>query len=131
MKILASWRLVNQLETLKEAEVASWNLRGMFLALRDIYAHTNGKNYTDGSRKNTLNLYTGFPYERGRCGNVTDAPVLDQWRLCNGTFIHNGKLFPLRTPENFHACQNRVVNFGTPPFNILTGHTTYSDGNIV
>jgi hypothetical protein len=99
--------LTNQLETLKEAEVASWTPQGTFLAVRDIYVpiHINGNNYTDGSRKDTLDLYTG----RGRCGNDTDVPVLDQWRLRNGTFINNGKLFALRTPENFQPAKIELL----------------------
>ena len=33
--------LTNQLDTLNEAEGASWNPRGRFLAVRDIYVHIN------------------------------------------------------------------------------------------
>ena len=158
--------LTDQVETLKEAEGASWNPRGKFLvvvadsigvspselglqiylelwkehflidntiliAVRDNYVPINSKNYTDGLRKDTLDLYTGFPYERGRCGNVTGVNLLDQWRLHNGTFIHNANLFPLKTTDNFHGCQFRVGSGGIPPFIILKGKNTDSDGNVV
>jgi hypothetical protein len=158
--------LKNQVETLQEAEGASWNPRGKFLvvvadsdgvsptelglqiyaemwkehfiidntiliAVRDNYVPINDKNYTDGLRKDTLDLYTGFTYERGRCGNVTDVTLLDQWLLRNGTFIHNAKLFPLKNPDNFHGCQIRVACYGIPPYIILTGNSTDSDGNVV
>jgi hypothetical protein len=101
--------LTNQLETLKEAESASWNPQGTILAVRNIYELINGKNYTDGLRKNTLDQYAEFPHERGRCVYVTDVPVLDQWRLRNGTYIHNGNLFPLKTPENFQPAEIELL----------------------
>jgi len=159
--------LRDHLETLKEAEGASWNPRGKFLvvvadsigvsskelglqiyevlwkehfiidntiliAVRDNYVPINDKNYTDGLRKNTLDLYTGFPYEQGRCVNVTGVNLLDQWRLHNGTFIHNARLSPPpKTTENFHGCQIRVSSYGIPPYIILTGNSTDSDGNVV
>jgi len=157
--------LRGQVETLKEAEVGSWNPRGKFLvvvadsdgvsprelglhiyaelwkehsiidntiliAARDNYVLINDKNHTDGLRKDTLDLYTGFPYERGRCGDVTDVTLLDQWRLTNGTFIHNAKLFPLKTTDNFRGCQFNVGSVGIPPF-IFRRKSTDSDGKVV
>jgi hypothetical protein len=103
----------------------------ILIATRDNYVAINGKNYTDGLRKDTLDLYTGFPYERGRCGNVTDVTLLDQWRLRIGTFIHNANLFPLKTTDNFQGCQIRVTSYGIPPYVILTGNSTHGDGNVV
>jgi len=103
----------------------------ILIATRDNYVPINGKNYTDGLRKDTLDLYTGFPYERGRCGAVTDVTLLDQWRLLNGTFIHNANIFPLKTPDNFNGCQIRVGSYGIPPYIILAGNSTDSDGNVV
>ena len=103
----------------------------ILIATRDNYVQMNGKNYTDGLRKDTLEFYTGFPYERGRCGDVTDVTLLDQWRLRNGTFVHNAKLFPLKTTDNFHGCQIRVGSFGMSPYIILTGNSIESDGNVV
>jgi hypothetical protein len=103
----------------------------ILIAARDNYVPINGKNYTDVLRKDTLDLYTGLPYECGRCGNVTDVTLLDEWRLLNGTFIHNANLFPMKNTDNFHGCQIRVASFGIPPYIILTGNTTDSDGNVV
>jgi len=158
--------LRGQVETLKEAEVASWIPRGKFvvvvpdsdgvsskelglqiyaelwkehfiidntilIAVRDNYLSINDKNYTDGLRKDTLELYTGFPYERGRCGDVTDIILLDQWRLRNGTFIHNANLFPLKNTDNFQGCQIRVATLGLPPYINLMGNSTVGDGNLV
>jgi hypothetical protein len=72
-----------------------------------------------------LDLYTGFPYEHETCGDVTDVAILDQWRLRNGTFIHNAKLFPLKITDNLHGCQVRVASIGIPTY------STDSDGNVV
>ena len=103
----------------------------ILIATRDNYVPINGKNYTDGVRKDTLDLITGFPYERRICRNVTDITLLDQWRLRNGTFIHNANLFPLKTTDNFHGCKFRVFSLGIPPFIILTGNSTDSKDNVV
>jgi hypothetical protein len=103
----------------------------ILIPARDNYVPINGKKSTDEFRKDTLDLYTGFPYERGKCGDVTDVTLLDQWRLHNGTFIHNANLFPLKTTDNFHGCQIRVASYGIPPYIILTGNSTDSDGNVV
>jgi len=101
------------------------------IATRNNYIKVNGNNDTDELRKGILNLYTGFPYERGRCGNVTHVTLLDQWRLPNGTFIHNANLFPLKTTDNFHGCLCRVGSGGMPPYIILAGKSTDIDGNVV
>ena len=103
----------------------------ILIAVRDNYVPINSKNYTDGLRKDTSDLYTEFPYERGRCGAVTEVTLLDQWRLRNGTFIHNANLFPLKTTDNIRGCQIRAATLGIPPYIILTGNSTDSDGNDV
>jgi hypothetical protein len=103
----------------------------ILIATRDNYVPINGKNYTDGLRKDTLDLYTGLPYENGKCGDVTDVILLDQWRLHNGTFIHNANIFPLKITDNYHGCQIRVATFGPAPYIILKGNSTDSDGNVV
>jgi hypothetical protein len=101
------------------------------IAVRDNYVQINDKNNTVGLRKVTLDLYTGFPYERGRCGDVTDITLLDQWRLHKGTFVQNANLFPLKSPDNFHGCQIRVASYGIPPYIIVTGNSTDSEGNVM
>ena len=90
---------------------------------RDNFVPTNIKNYTDDFGKDTLDLYTGFPYEHGTCGKVTDITLLDQWRLRNGMFTHNSKLFPLKITDNFRGCQIRVASIGIPPYIFLMGNS--------
>ena len=41
------------------------------------------------------------------------------------------KLFPPKSTENFHTCGIRVASYGIPPYIILTGNSTDSDGNVV
>ena len=103
----------------------------ILIAGRDNYVLKNGKNYTKRLRMNTLDLYTGFPYDRGTCGDVTDVTLLDKWRLHNGAFIHNANLFLLKTTQNFHGCPITVASYGIPPYIILTGNSTDGDGNVV
>jgi hypothetical protein len=103
----------------------------ILIATRDNYVPINGKNYTDGSRKDTSDLYTGFPYERGKCGGAEVVTLLDQWRLRNEMLIHNANFVPLKIRESFHSCQIRAATLGIPPYIILTGNSTDSDGNVV
>jgi hypothetical protein len=103
----------------------------ILIADHNNYVQINDRNYTEGLRAATFDLYTGFPNERGRCGDIKDVTLLDQWHLHNGMFIHNANLFPLKTTDNFHGCQIRVASIGIPPYIILTGKSTDSDGNVV
>jgi hypothetical protein len=100
----------------------------ILIAVHDNYITIND---TVGLKKDALDLYTGFPYEHGRCGDVTDVTLLDHWSLRNGTFTNNAKLFPLKTPDHFHGCQITVATFGVPPYIILTGNSTDSEGDVV
>ncbi|GFG36586.1 hypothetical protein Cfor_06392 [Coptotermes formosanus] len=103
----------------------------ILIAVRHKYLPINSTNYTHGLKKDTLDLYTGVPYQSGKCEDVTEVTLLDQWHLRNGTFIHNANLFPLKTTDNFHGCQIRVASFGIPPYLVLTGNSTDSDGKAV
>jgi hypothetical protein len=103
----------------------------ILIAVCDNYVPINGMNYTDGLRKDTFEIYRGFLYERERCGDVTDVSLLDRWSLHNGTFIHNAKIFLLKIRESFHGCQIRAATLCIPPYIILMGNSTDSDGNVV
>jgi hypothetical protein len=103
----------------------------ILIYVRDKYMKTNGTSYTDELILDNLYMYTGFPYESGNCGNVTDVILIDQWNLHKGTFMYNANLFPPKTPEDFGGCKIRTSVIGVPPFVILTGNSTDSDGNIV
>ena len=66
----------------------------ILIVTRDNYESINGKKYTDILRKYTLDLYTGFQYEHGRCVDVKDVTLLDQWRPCNETFYPQRQIIP-------------------------------------
>ena len=103
----------------------------ILIAVRDNYVSINGNYYTDGLRKDTLDLYTGFQNERGSGGEVTDVCLLDRWRLHDGTFINNLNLYPHKIRESFNGCQIRAATFDVPPYIILTGNSKDSDDNVV
>jgi hypothetical protein len=80
----------------------------------------------------TLNLYTWFPYKSGRCGEVQDAVLQDEWVLeHNGRFSKNVYLFPEKVPKNLMGCPIRVSTLGIDPYVILTGNYTQNDGSVV
>jgi hypothetical protein len=142
-----------QVDGLKESEGAAWNPQGMFLVVvtesarsvpprelaSQIYADLWEQHYiTDdtilipsgctGSGEDTLELYTGFPYERGNCGRVTQASLITQWNNSNnGQFPTDVNIFPPKIPDNFGGCEIRVASVILPPFVFLEHNTTHSD----
>jgi hypothetical protein len=46
-----------------------------------------------------LDLYSGFPYQKGNCEKVKEITLVDQWVLeKNGTFSENTNLYPSKIP---------------------------------
>jgi hypothetical protein len=79
-----------------------------------------------------LNLYTWFPYKSGRCGEVQDALVQDEWVLeHNGRFSKIVYLFHEKVPNNVMGCPIRVAAVGVDPYVILTDNYTESHGSLV
>jgi hypothetical protein len=79
----------------------------------------------------TLNLYSWFPYQLGRCVVVQDADLQDKWVLeHNGRFSKNVNLFPQSVPKNLMGCSIRVGTIGPEPHVILTDNYTRNDGSI-
>ncbi|KAJ9579533.1 hypothetical protein L9F63_004792 [Diploptera punctata] len=67
----------------------------------------------------TLDVYTWFPYSiPGRCADVKDATLLDQWIFDIETqgFLYNVQLFPEKVPSDLHGCPLRISTFDYPPF---------------
>jgi hypothetical protein len=77
----------------------------------------------------SFDLYTWFPYESGRCGEVTDVILLDQWRA--GKFSNNVHLFPSKIPNDLKGCQIQVATIHYPPFVIMTKNYTNIDGSTI
>ena len=75
------------------------------------------KNTTAADR---LNLYTWFPFKLGRCGEVQDVILLDEWVTeHNGRFSENVHLYPAKVPKNFMGCPIKVGTVGIDAFVIM------------
>jgi hypothetical protein len=146
-----------QVDRLKESEGAAWNPEGKFLVVvtepdntaaprelafqiyADLWEQHSIADATvllpsrvTGIELGALELYTGFPYESGNCGEVTQVNLMDQWHVDNNEgFSSSVNLFPPKIPNNFRGCKIRVGSIVLPPFVILTGNTTHSDGSVV
>ncbi|XP_033611240.1 uncharacterized protein LOC117283066 [Cryptotermes secundus] len=80
----------------------------------------------------TLNLYTWFPYQSGRCGQLEDVTLLDEWMLeHNGRLSNEVDLFPIKVPNDLVGCPIRVATYGIDPYVILTDNYTRNDGTTV
>ena len=80
----------------------------------------------------SLNLYTWFPFELGRCGELKDVILLDKWIFeNNGTFLENANLYPTKVPKNFMGCPIKVGTLGIVPCVIMTENYTQNDGSTV
>jgi hypothetical protein len=77
-----------------------------------------------------LDLYTWFPFKLGRCGDVQDVILLDEWVIeNNGRFSENAHLYPAKVPKNFMCCPIKVGSVGIDPYLIMTENYTQNDGN--
>ncbi|KAJ4443941.1 hypothetical protein ANN_05730 [Periplaneta americana] len=66
-----------------------------------------------------MNVYTWFPYHPvGRCANVKDAVLVDQW-VVDGEdetyFLYNASLFPKKTGLKFTGCTLTIGTFEYAP----------------
>ena len=76
-----------------------------------------------------LNLYTWFPFKLGRCGEVHDIILLDEWVFeNNGRFSENAHLYPTKVPKNFMGCPIKIGTVGINPYVIMTENYTQKDG---
>jgi hypothetical protein len=137
-----------QVDGLKESEGAAWNPQGRFLIVVtepadtasprelafQIYADMWEQHYvTDDTiliptGEDTLELYTGFPYESGNCGSVTQVSLLTEWDINNNEELSsNVNIFPQKIPDNFGGCEIKVASIIFPPFVFLADDTTHSD----
>jgi hypothetical protein len=95
-------------------------------AYRPLQAVSTTKTTTVGR----LNLYTWFPFKLGRCGEVQDVILLDEWVFeKGGRFLENAHLYPAKVPKNFMGCPIKVGTAGIDPFVIMTENCTQNDGS--
>jgi len=77
-----------------------------------------------------LNLYTWFPFKLGRCGEVQDVILLDEWVIENsGRFSENAHLYPPKVPKNFMGFPIKIDTMGIDPNVIMTENYTQNDGS--
>jgi hypothetical protein len=143
--------LRSQLDMLRDSEIQQWNPRGRFVvvvtdhdsdsppsvALEVYEAMWMEYSVTDNvilmpdhSKKEALDLYSGFPYERANCEKVEEVSLMDQWIFeDNGTFYNKQNLFPHKFQKDLENCAIRVATIGFHPFvTLLENHTT-ADGS--
>jgi len=77
-----------------------------------------------------LNVYTWFPFNLERCGELHDVILLDEWVFeNNGRFLENAHLYPTKVPKNFMGCPIKVGTIGIDPSVIMTENYTQNDGS--
>ena len=90
----------------------------------------NSPSSTHRTRSDRLDLYTWFPYKLGRCGEVQEVILIDQWVSKNkGTFSENAYLYPHKVPNSFTQCPIKVSTIGIDPYVILTQNYTQNGGS--
>ena len=63
-----------------------------------------------------LNLYTWFPFKLGRCGELQEVILLDQWVFGNnGRFTENAHLYPANVSKLFMFCPIKLGIFVSIP----------------
>jgi hypothetical protein len=78
-----------------------------------------------------LNLYTWFPFKFGRCGEVQEVILLDEWVIeHNGRFSENANLYPAKVPKIFMGCPIKLETVGIDPLVIMRENYTQNDGRI-
>jgi len=87
-------------------------------------------NSTKTTAADRLNLYTWFPFKLGRCGEVQEVILLDEWLFeNNGRFSENAHLYPAKVPNNLMGCPIKVGTIGFSPFVVVTRKYTQVDGS--
>jgi len=94
------------------------------------YRPLNAVRTTKTTETDSFNLYTWFPFKSGRCGEVQEVILIDEWVIeHNGGFSQNAYLYPVKVPKNFMGCPIKVGTIGIDPFVIMTDNYTQNDGS--
>jgi hypothetical protein len=110
------------------------NIVNVVVLVPQKFAHhpINSTSITHSTGPDRLDLYTWFPYKLGRCGEVQEVILMDQWVSENqGTFSENAYLYPAKIPKSFMRCPIKVATIGVDPYVIWTGNSTQNDGSTV
>ena len=129
----------NDPPNLLAAEVCStlWqmaNIVNVVVLIPHQFAHLpmNSTSTSNRTGSDRLDLYTWFPYKLGRCGEVEEVILIDQW--VSGyryTFSENVYLYPAKVPKSFMRCPIKVATIGVDPSVIWTENSTQNDGSTV
>jgi len=94
------------------------------------YRPLHAMNSTNKTEADRLNLYTWFPFKLGRCGEVQDVILLDEWLFeNNGRFSDHVHLYPAKVPQNFMGCPIKLSILGFSPYVIMTRKYPQIDGS--
>jgi len=90
-------------------------------AYRPLYV----KNTTKTPEADGLNLYTSFPFKRGRCGEAENIILLDGWVFeINDKFLENSTSFSCIISKGFQAFSINVAAIGIETVVIITENST-------
>jgi hypothetical protein len=81
------------------------------------------------ARTSRLDLYTYFPFQRGKCGEVKDVVLLDKCIDGAGSMLYNTNLYQTKTPQNFLGCPIKVASIATEPYVIVTQKPEADNGS--
>jgi hypothetical protein len=85
---------------------------------------------TKTTEADRLNLYMWFPFKLGKCGELHDVILLDEWVFENNDrFLENAHLYPIKVPKNLMGCPIKVGTIGIDPCVIVTENYTKNDGS--
>jgi len=94
------------------------------------YRPLHAMSTTKTTAADRLNLYTWFPFNLGRCGEIQEVILLDKWVFeNNGRFTGNAHLYPAKVPKNFMGCPIKSGILGIDPYVIMTENYTQTDGS--
>ena len=73
-------------------------------------------------------MYTLFPFKLGRCGEIKEVILLDEWVIeHNSRFLENAHLYPAKVSKNFMGCPIKVGTVGIDPFVVMTENYKEND----
>jgi hypothetical protein len=81
---------------------------------------TNEKEIQKEAVSPELELYTFFPFQNGKCGEVEDVVLLDQCvDKADGLLLQDINLYQTKYPRNFLGCPIKVSSIGVEPYLLI------------
>lgn len=69
--------------------------------------HSSDPEINSKSSHCVIEFYTWFPYEPGKCGQIENVVLLDNWSMGENK-NSNLELFPEKVPRNLHQCPIKI-----------------------